>query len=103
MAMAMPMPMPAPMAMPMAMPMPAMLCRLYIIIIIIIEFISYYSTYIHMANSTGNQPGKAKTSMTTSQLCYAGVTCSKRKRADPVSMSVTLSARLGACSKRQAC
>ena len=32
-----------------------------------------------------------------------GVTCSKRKRADPVSMSVTLSAWLGACSKRQAC
>ena len=36
-------------------------------------------------------------------LLGAGVTCSKRKRADPVSMSVTLSARLGACSKRQAC
>ena len=32
-----------------------------------------------------------------------GVTCSKRKRSDPVSMSVTFSARLGACSKRQAC
>ena len=32
-----------------------------------------------------------------------GVTCSKRKRADPVSMLVTFSARLGACSKRQAC
>ena len=27
---------------------------------------------------------------------YDGVTCSKRKRTDPVSMSVTLSARLGA-------
>ena len=36
-------------------------------------------------------------------LTRPGVTCSKRKRADPVSMSVTLSAWLGACSKRQAC
>ena len=33
----------------------------------------------------------------------SGVTCSKCKRADPVSMSVTFSAWLGACSKRQAC
>ena len=34
---------------------------------------------------------------------FSGVACSRRKRADPVSMSVTLSARLGACLKRQAC
>ena len=36
-----------------------------------------------------------------------GIACSKRKRADPVSMSVTFSVRLSACSKtmakRQAC
>ena len=63
-------------------------------------------TCMHITLSQFNGHGKCMDSILYMVWGYqelSGVTCSKRKRADPVSMSVTFSARLGACSKCQAC